>query len=168
MSGALLRALALLLLLGFFYGAYKHGQSVKDAEWRARWSARDAGDKQAWALAEAEERDKDLAYQRSITKAMQDGQRIIDSAVADATAARNALGMREQADRIASRAASKVSGNSCTSTASQAATRAVMVFADVLKRVDQRAGELAADADQSRGRGLTCEQTFEGLGKRSD
>ncbi|MCF5103956.1 DUF2514 family protein, partial [Pseudomonas proteolytica] len=61
-------------------------------------------------------------------------------------------------------AASQAGGHSCTAAASQAATRAVMVFADVLKRADQRAGDLAADADQSRGRGVTCERAYDGLG----
>lgn len=31
------------------------------------------------------------------------------------------------------------------------------------KRADERAGDLAADADQSRGRGATCEQAYTAL-----
>jgi len=50
----------------------------------ARWSARDAGDKQAWAIDERAERDKEQARQSSIIKAVQDGQRKIDSAVTGA------------------------------------------------------------------------------------
>ncbi|WP_228308668.1 DUF2514 family protein [Pseudomonas sp. HN8-3] len=38
-----------------------------------------------------------------------------------------------------------------------------MVLADVFKRADSRAGYLAADADQSRSHGVTCEQAFNGL-----
>lgn len=34
---------------------------------------------------------------------------------------------------------------------------------DVLKRTDERAGDLATDADQSRGRGATCEQAYTAL-----
>jgi hypothetical protein len=34
------------------------------------------------------------------------------------------------------------------------------VLADVFKRADQRAGDLAAIADQARARGLTCEQAY--------
>ena len=49
----------------------------------------------------------------------------------------------------------------------QSATRAVMVFADALKRSDQRSGDLAADADQSRGRGVTCKQAYDGLGRNA-
>lgn len=145
--------------------AYDHGQSVKDEEWQARWNARDAGDKQAWALAEKSERDKEQDRQNSINKAVQDGQRTIDEAVADAAAARADLSMRDAADRTASRTASQVGDNSCTAAASAAASRAVLVLADVLKRADQRAEDLAATADQRGARGVTCEQAYDGLGK---
>lgn len=39
------------------------------------------------------------------------------------------------------------------------------VLADVFKRADQRAGDLAAIADQARARGLTCEQAYISLGE---
>ncbi|QKJ38577.1 DUF2514 family protein [Pseudomonas sp. MPDS] len=45
-------------------------------------------------------------------------------------------------------AASQAGGHSCTTAASQAATRAVMVLADVFKR--QRAGRLTGYVDQGR------------------
>jgi len=46
-----------------------------------------------------------------------------------------------------------------------ALARAAMVLADVLKRADQRAGDLAEVADQARARGMTCEQAYEGIAK---
>ena len=94
-------------------------------------------------------------------------QRTIDQVTADAAAARaSADSMHGAVDDLASRlAASETSGNSCTAAASKAATRAAMVLADVLKRADQRAGELAATADQARARGMTCEQAYDGLGR---
>ncbi|MNC60099.1 hypothetical protein D3C75_1099550 [compost metagenome] len=74
--------------------------------------------------------------------------------------------MRGAADDLTRRlAASETSGNSCTAAASKAAARAAVVLADVLKRADQRAGDLAAIADQARVRGLTCEQAYDGLAK---
>ncbi|WP_442966277.1 DUF2514 family protein [Pseudomonas sp. URMO17WK12:I11] len=39
------------------------------------------------------------------------------------------------------------------------------MLADVLKRADQRAGDLAEVADQARARGVTCEQAYDGLGR---
>lgn len=146
--------------------AYSHGQSVKDAEWQAKWSDRDARDAEAKTLNESTERAKEQARQQTINKVIQDGQKIIDQAFADAAASRDDRSLRDAADETAGRvAASQAGGHSCTAAASQAATRAVMVFADVLKHADQRAGDLAADADQSRGRGVTCERAYDGLGK---
>lgn len=171
MSPPLLRILpyiaALALVTAALFGAYHHGLSVKDAEWQAQWNGRDARDAQAKQANEAAERAKEQARQQSINKAIQDGQQIIDRATADADAARaSADSLRGTADALAARlAASQAGGHSCTSAASQAATRAVLVLADVFKRADQRAGDLAGYADQSRGRGMTCEQAFDGLGK---
>lgn len=156
----------LALVLASYWGTYQHGRSTMDAEWQVRWSDRDAGDQQAWALAEAAEREKEQARQQAINKVIQDGQTLIDQASADAAAARaTAASLRDEADRLASSAASKASSHSCTAAASQAATRAVMVLADVFKRADERAGDLAEYADQSRGRGVMCEQAYDVLGK---
>lgn len=156
---------AMALVAGALFGAYHFGESVKDEEWKARWNARDAGDKQAWALAETAEREKEQAHQQSINKAVQNGQIIIDTAVAAVAAAnRESDGLRNKADAAAALvAASKGGGHSCTSATSQAATRAAMVLADVLKRADQRAGDLAAVADQARARGMTCEAAYQGI-----
>ncbi|MDP9514637.1 DUF2514 family protein [Pseudomonas protegens] len=166
MSAWVLRAGVLLLVIASYWGVYQHGLSVKDGEWQARWAVRDAGDKQAWGLAEAEERNKEQARQNSINKVVQDGQRKIDSAVADAVTARTAAGsLQRTVDDLAERLKRTASSNSCTAAASAAATRAALVLADVFKRADQRAGDLAADADQSRSRGVTCEQAYDGLVK---
>ncbi|AZE53490.1 hypothetical protein C4K03_1319 [Pseudomonas synxantha] len=154
-----------IVLVGLFL-AYSHGQSVVEAEWQARWSARDANDAAAKALNESTERAKEQARQQTINKVIQDGQKTIDQAYADAAASRDDLSLRDAADATAGRvAASQAGSHSCTAAASQAATRAVMVFADVLKRTDQRAGDLAAVADQRGGRGVTCERAYDGLGK---
>lgn len=164
-GGAAVVALLLVALGGWaLIAAYDHGKAVKDVEWQTRWSARDAGDKQAWGLAEAAEREKEQARQTSINKAVQDGQRKIDQAAADAVTARAAAGsLQRTVDDLAERLKRTASSNSCTAAASQAATRTALVLAELFKRADQRAGDLAADADQSRSRGVTCEQAYEGL-----
>ena len=156
---------ALLLVAGALFGAYHHGVAVTDAKWKAEWNARDTRDAEAKAINEAARRTREQAYQQSINKAIQDGQRTIDQATADAAAARNSAdSLRGAADSLAARlAASEASGHSCTAAASKAAARAAMVLADVLKRADQRAGDLAEAADQARARGVTCEQAYDGL-----
>ncbi|KMN20313.1 DUF2514 family protein [Pseudomonas weihenstephanensis] len=156
-----------LLVAGALFGAYHHGVTVTNATWQSAWNERNTRDATAKAANETVEREKEQARQLSINKAIQDGQQIIDQATADAAAARaSADSLRGASDALARRlAASQASGNSCTAAARQAATRAAMVLADVLKRADERAGYLAADADQSRGRGVTCERAYDGLGK---
>ncbi len=156
---------ALLMVAGALFGAYHHGATVTSDEWQAKWSERDARDEAAKAANEAAERDKEQSHQQAINKVVQNGQALIDTAAAAVTAAnRESDRLRSAADGLASRiAASQVGGNSCTAAASAAATRAVMVLADVLKRADQRAGDLAGFADQSHSRGVTCERAYDGL-----
>jgi len=158
---------ALLLVAGALFGVYHHGVTVTNDEWQAKWSERDARDEAAKATNEAAERTKEQSRQQAINKVVQNGQALIDTAAAAVTAAnRESDRLRSAADGLASRiAASQAGGNSCTAAASAAATRAVMVLADVLKRADQRAGDLAGYADQSHSRGLTCEQAYDALGK---
>ena len=171
MKSVLLRLLpylaALALVAASLLGAYQHGLSVKESEWQSTWSDRNTRDAEAKATNEAAAREREQAYQQSINKAVQDGQRLIDQAAADAAIARaSADSLRGAADNLAARlSASEASGNSCTAGASKAAARAAMVLADVLKRVDQRAGELAEVADQAGARGLTCEQAYDGLSR---
>jgi hypothetical protein len=156
---------AVLLVAGALFGAYHHGVTVTDAKWISAWHERDADDKAVALENESRERAREQAYQQSINKAVQDGQRIIDQATADAAAGRaSADGLRGAADKLAARlAASEASGNSCTAAASKAAARAAAVLADVFKRADQRAGDLAAIADQARARGVTCEQAYKSI-----
>ncbi|MBL1311292.1 MULTISPECIES: DUF2514 family protein [unclassified Pseudomonas] len=158
---------AVLLALGVLYGAYHHGVSVTNDDWQAKWSARDTDDATAKAVNEAAARDKEQAWQLKLDKVTEDGQHAIDQAVGDAATARaSADSLRGAADNLAARlAVGQAGSHSCTAAASAAATRAVMVLADVLKRADQRAGDLAGFADQSHSRGVTCEQAYDAIYK---
>lgn len=149
------------------FGAYHHGVTVTDEKWQSEWNVRNSRDAEARALNEAAERIKEQAYQQSINKAVQDGQRIIDLATADAVAARtSADGVQHAADNLAHRlATSEASGNSCAAATSKAAARTAAVLADAFKRADRRAGDLAAIADQARARRVTCEQAYDGIAK---
>ncbi|WP_460116690.1 DUF2514 domain-containing protein [Pseudomonas sp. S2_C03] len=171
MTTIILRALpyigAVLLVVGALFGAYIHGVSVTDDRWQVRWNDRNTLDAKALAANETAQRAQEQAYQQSINKAVQNGQQIIDQAITDAVAARaTADSLRGAADDLAAQlAASEASGNSCATAASKAAARAAMVLADVLKRADERSGNLADYADQSHGRGVTCEQMYDGISK---
>lgn len=158
---------AVLLVLGALYGAFHHGVSVTDTTWESRWSARDTLDATAKAENESAARAREQAYQLSINKVVQDGQRTIDQLTADAAAERaSRSGVQLEAGKLAARlAASQAGGHSCTAATSAAATRAIMVLADVFKRADERAGDLAGYADQIHARGMTCQQAYGALTK---
>ncbi|WP_263288328.1 DUF2514 domain-containing protein [Pseudomonas sp. GL-B-19] len=61
---------------------------MANADWQAKWDDRDKQGAEARTLNEAAERTKEQTYQQSINKSVQDGQRTIDQATADAAAAR--------------------------------------------------------------------------------
>jgi hypothetical protein len=139
--------------------------SVTDATWQAEWAKRDTLDATARAENESSARAREQAYQLSINKVVQDGQRTIDQLTAAAAAERASRnGVQLEADKLAARlAASQAGGHSCTAATSAAATRAIMVFADVLKRADERAGDLAGYAQDSHARGVTCQLAYGAL-----
>ncbi|MGY2171876.1 DUF2514 family protein [Pseudomonas gingeri] len=166
--GRIVPYLAVLLLVGMaLFGAYHFGGSVKNAQWQSRWNDRDTADAKAKQLNESAEREKEQARQQAINKVVENGQAFIDTATAAVAAANRESGrVRSAADGVAARlAASEARGNSCTAASRASATRDAALLADVLKRVDQRAGDLAAIADQSRARGVTCEQAYDSLSK---
>lgn len=110
---------AIALVAAALYGAYHHGLSVKDAEWQSQWNDRNTLDAKALAANESAQRAKEQAYQQSINKAVQDGQRIINQATADAAVARATAGsVQLAADNLAAQlAVSEASGHSCTAAA---------------------------------------------------
>lgn len=158
---------AVLLALGALYWAYNHGVSVTNDDWQVKWSDRDTADATAKAVNEAAARGKERAWQLKIDKVAEDGQHAIDQATGDAASARaSADSLRGAADSLAAQlSASHAGSHSCTAAASAAASRAVLVLADVLKRADQRAGDLARYADQSHARGVSCAQAYDALGE---
>lgn len=90
----------------------------------------------------------------AINKVLQDEQKVIDKVYAAASDDRSS---RDAADATAGRvAASQAGSHSCITAASQAATRAVKVLANVFKRANQRAGDLATGAGQHPSMGVTC------------
>lgn len=157
--------IVLALVAGALYGAYHHGQTLANAEWQAKWNDRDTADKAAALVNENVERAKEQERQLSINKVVESGQQLLDAAQATLNASHAPDDrLRATADDLARRlAASQASGNSCIAAASKAAARAAVVLADVLKRADQRAGDLANYADQSHVRGVTCEAAYGSL-----
>ncbi|WP_314407307.1 DUF2514 family protein [Pseudomonas kuykendallii] len=157
--------LLIALLAAALYSSYQHGVTVTNDSWALRWSQRDVADVEAARTAEAKARGEELRRQSEIDRVSEDAQHQIDQAGADARdAAAAADSLRGAAGQLVQRLADSEAGrSSCTATASAAATRAARVLADVLQRADERAGRLAAIADEFRARGLACERTYGAL-----
>lgn len=131
------------------------GHWATDARWSAKWAERDKTDAQAQAAAQREIVDAHNLAAAKIKEVDTNAKTKIDQAVAAAVAANRAG--RELHDAATVYAAA---GPTCA--AGTAAERAAIatdriVLADLFRRADQTAGELAAYADQARERGLAAQ-----------
>ncbi|QIX17238.1 DUF2514 family protein [Burkholderia multivorans] len=144
----------LALLLGVAAGVY--GEHLISAREIADMKAA-AAQAQAKAVdaARAEEQRRTAAQQEVADNAAQER----DQARADAAAAASAAdGLRQQVAVLVERAR-----HPATSAGSPAAGDALDLLADVLGRVDERAGELAEALDASRIAGQQCERDYDAL-----
>lgn len=150
------------LVIGF---AYQHGVTTERATWQAKWDSHLADDAKATEQYQAQQRAEEQRRQLSVNEVIQDAQRTIDQAHADAAASSaRSVSVQQQADAIAARlASSQASLSACTTAAGKAAAESARVLADVFKRADTRAGKLAGVADQARARGLACEAAYDGV-----
>jgi hypothetical protein len=120
---------------------------------------------QALAEAQAQARAEEQRRQIAIEGIRRDAQNHIEQAAADAAAADAlALSLQQQADKLARRTASCPG----SSAGSEAADPAKLLLADLLSRIDARAGELAAYADRARIAGAACEKSFDAIQTRND
>lgn len=162
--------LGVALVIGALFGAYHHGVSVTDTAWQSKWDGHMADDAKATAERQAQERATEQARQQAINEVTNHAQDQINRAAADAAIARStADSLRDAADRLASDLAdSEASLSACATQASKTAAWRARLLADVFKRADERAGRLAAIADQARARGLACELAYDALSKSDE
>lgn len=155
--------LAVLLIFGALYGAYHHGETVKDAEWQATWDKEVA--KQAEAKAQAEEAARAEELRRINSNQQAQAHAIQSTAVAqtDAAAATVTVGSVQLAAAQLATGPSSCTGHSTAAAGSPPTNHAAMVLSDLLTRADKRAADLASLADKSRIAGLACEAAYDGL-----
>lgn len=162
-----LKAGAILLLIalacGALFGAYHHGETVKDAEWQAKWDKEAA--KQAGAKAQAEEAARAEELRRINSNQQAQAHAIQSTAVAqtDADAVTVSSGSVQLAATKLATGPSSCASHSTAATGSPPTNHAAMVLSDLLTRADKRAADLAALADKSRIAGLACEMAYDGL-----
>jgi len=115
---------------------------------------------QALADAQAQARAEEQRRQSAIEGIRRDAQDHIAQAETDAAAAADhAVSLQQQVAKLARRPAR------CAGAAdgSEAADPSLLLLADVLGRIDARAGELAAYADRARIAGVSCERAYGAL-----
>ncbi len=153
-------AVVYFLLWGLRQHGYSEGAHDKELEWSAKWSKQAAELATVRADAEIAARKAEQLRQADIEKVRQDAEQQIANAENDAVAAdAAAVGLREQARRLALRA-SQCASYSGTTQSGDAAGQPAVVLADLLSRADARAGELARAYDRSRTAGLACQRGY--------
>jgi hypothetical protein len=140
----------------------------------ALWAADLAETKQAHAQAlasiehrqtqaQAQARSEEQRRQRALEEIRTDASEQIEQAQADAAAATvRAHSLQQQVARVAARPSCAAS-NPGAALGSAPTNAPALLLADVLQRIDARAGELAAAADRARIAGEACERSYEAL-----
>lgn len=145
--------------------AYHHGVTVTDHKWQALWAGEEASRSEGRAVALNDARVEEQRRHGAANEVAIDARNQNEAVALDAADADRA------GERLHHDATQLVSGSgSCTSDSGaaergQAASRAAMVLSDLLKRADQRAGELAQAYDRARISGLACQRVYENLHK---
>ena len=155
--------LLLALIVGALYGSYRHGVTVTDLRWQARWS--DQAELQAKALAASTAANRTEEQRRqTAVNGVADDARKQEVAAAPGVAAASAAAdrLRVDAGKLVATAIG-MPGDSGIAARSEANRRAAMVLSGLLDRAVERNRELAKGLDDARRRGLTCERAYGAL-----
>lgn len=113
--------------------------------------------------AQAQARSEEQRRQTAVEGIRTDAHHQIEQAKADAAAATaRADSLQQQVARVASRP-SCTAGNPGAAPGGPPTNVPALLLADVLQRIDARAGELAATADRARIAGEACERSYAAL-----
>lgn len=134
---------------GFFYGSHQ-----KDVQWQVRWNARDTADAEAKAEAEKKEREREKAWQAKIEEIQNAGKKNLEDLRKRERAAADSR-MRDAIEAARRRASEEAAATV------RIAPSPIDMFAGLLDRADELAGKFAAEADESRIRGLACEAAYD-------
>ena len=162
---ALLKAIpvwvwANVLLIALLAGALVY-QTLELAAARTDHARYVSGVETAAAEAASAARAEEQRRQREINQVRTDAQDQIKAAAADAAlAASTADSLQQQVDKLL---AGRRICDSRVAEGSQTIRDLTTVLANLRRRADERAGELARIADESRIAGLTCEKAYDAL-----
>ncbi|HAU5704131.1 TPA: DUF2514 family protein [Citrobacter freundii] len=157
--------LAAAAVWGFSHWRYSAGYGDADQHWREKWAQRDARDATALAQRQAEARAEEQRRQGEIDAIRKQTSQQLAGVQAAADRARAASrGLHAKADELARQLADRERAcGAGTSGRSEAKASGAALLADLFKRADERAGELAREADEARARGLACEAAYDAV-----
>ena len=157
--------LAAAAVWGFSHWRYSAGYGDADQHWRGEWAQRDARDATALAQRQAEARTEEQRRQGEIDAIRKQASQQLAGVKADADRARAASrGLHDRADKLARQLANRERAcGAGTPGRSEAETSGAVLLADLFRRADDRAGELAREADEARARGLACEAAYDAV-----
>lgn len=136
------------------------GAWINGLRWESRYNAYVAKIEKAQAKAELQARAEEQRRQTAIEGIRRDAKEKIDLAAVDAAAAdAHARGLQQLADKLARRPASCPGA----ATGSETADPTRLLLADLFRRADEIAGDLAAYADGARIAGEACERAADSV-----
>lgn len=157
------RGLLVSLILGsaFFSGSW-HGSRQANTVWALKWKQRDADDATALAKRQAEAREEQQRRQDEVDEIRKQASQQLAGVKTDADrACAVSRGMHDRADKLAGQLAERERAcGAGTPGRSEAETSGAVLLADLFRRADERAGDLAREADEARARGLACEAAY--------
>lgn len=158
-----------LLTVAIFCAGSRWGAHQKDIAWALKWQQRDADDATALAKRQNETRTEEQRRQGEIDAIKKKAGLQIAEAAADADRARAVSDrLHSEAERFAARLADRERAcRAGTPGRDQAETGGVVLLADLFRRADERAGELAKEADEARVRGAACAVAYDSI-RRGD
>ena len=154
--------LAAAAVWGFSHWRYSAGYGDADQHWRGEWAQRDARDATALAQRQAEARAEEQRRQGEIDAIRKQASQQLAGVKADADRALAvSRGLHDRADKLAGQLAARERACGAGTTGrGETETSGAVLLADLFRRADDRAGQLAKDADEARARGLACEAAY--------
>jgi biopolymer transport protein ExbB/TolQ len=154
---AILSLVALIFIACVFYGFYRLGANNKHLEWQAKWDALQLELTKTRLEQEQNNRDLELSWQLQIDKVEAENVELQNRILANSVNADNASDrLLAEVDRYAKRLKTCTASSAAINSKTEATPD--LLLPELLRKLDNRAGELARFADESRAAGLACEQ----------
>lgn len=154
---AILSLVALIFIACVFYGFYRLGANNKHLEWQAKWDELQLELTTKRLEQEQNNRDRERSWQLQIDKVEAENVELQNRILANSVNADNAADrLHAEINRYSKRL--KTCTASSASDDSKTETTPDLLLPELLRKIDERAGELARFADESRAAGLACEQ----------